>query len=221
MNKKSLVSAVLALLPYCAFAGGEAVNCRAEVVGEQPIYGGKPQCDANYNVTTCTPHSNGHILTTRTYSEPLSGNYRESERNYVWLRGVVSYQESSGLGPNACSLPRTVSESVECRAELEFLRNEDVKQRVCDYIPTATLIVDNFSTGEVYVSAGGIDRDGTVSVQLIIDGVVQSSNSRLLHGDVGDKFFVESIATDDDGYVSRRAEWATIKYTGSINPFPG
>lgn len=107
-----------------------------------------------------------------------------------------------------------------CSARVPFFKYENVISEVCDYYPTATLLVDNFSSNEVYVKAGGNDKDGSVSVKLVIDGQVQSGTSKVLFGYVGQLFEVESIVTDNDGYVSKKVAYAIIKDTGSITPPP-
>ncbi len=113
----------------------------------------------------------------------------------------------------------------QCSANVPFLTQQPLYQEVCDYTPSAYLTIDNYSAGEVYVAARGADRDGTFTVQLYVDGVLQSGTSTVLDVftggyTIGQRVRVESVVTDNDGYTTRKSGWAVLEDTGEISPFP-
>lgn len=223
-NPIFIITAYSLLASNVVLAGDEQVNCREEIVDYKDIYAGVPECEASYDVTTCRPINPNLVeVTTETFTQTLTGGYRESESQFVSLSELITYQESNatpdGNGGAACTLPRSVSETIRCTAELDFLEQRPVRVEVCDYTPL-TRPVDN---GYGVVQAAASDRDGTiVRYEWWIDGVKQSETGSsitiereaYLDTRVRD---VQVRVTDDDGYTDSASVNATPYIPRSCN----
>jgi hypothetical protein len=219
--KKILIANSLILFSFTSFAGDEPVNCRQEIVDYQDIYAGVPQCDASYERVTCRPIDPFTVeVTTENLTHTLMGNYRESTSQNVTLTELISYTESYSTPGNliggrrgaACTLPTTVSETLFCTAQLDFLEQRPVKQEVCDYTPDTNLTPSLDSRYNSTVRAKASDRDGSiVKYEWWVDGVKQSES--------GESLFLENIpyshhnsknvevrVTDDDGYTTTESK---------------
>jgi hypothetical protein len=187
---------------------GQKVNCRDEVVAQKNIYQGLAICPVKIDYVF-----SGGILgdSTFTFETDLTQTFPPTTSSSAIILGVVS-------------LPNGLTTTASCNADIPFSHTEDVLQEVCDYKPLAYLTIDNYSAGEVYVSARGADFDGTFTVRLKIDGVEQSSTSKVLEVftgqyQMGQRVRVESVVTDNDGYTTTKVGWATLEDSGAINPF--
>ncbi|MEZ7207026.1 hypothetical protein [Pseudoalteromonas sp. DY56-GL79] len=222
------------ILVGSALSGAEArtereLNCRVEVVDKKPIYGGAASCVAHYSVNTCSPTHNGFDVIVTNKTLPISQYIEAHSRSSIRLSAVVEYYENYGVGPNACSLPKKTTEFVGCDANLELLRYEDIKERVCDYTPNVTVRGRQFSELEVAFKADTSDRDGSiVKREWTVNDVPASSSpfltyeqgdEILLIGQNGQSLYTCLTVTDNDGYTSKSCDGITIQRHGSINPY--
>lgn len=154
-----------------------------------------------YGTASCTAYGDGERHT-------ISQNFTSSFTSLVTVMQSV---------PNVGLL--------QCPGRLTLSRVEDIYDEVCDYTPKASVIADAFSYGEVFVSASGSDRDGTItSIKLLIDGVEQGQTSMTLNAfngpySLGQQIKVQSVVTDNSGYTSTRTKYVTFRDDIGLNPF--
>ena len=134
---KSLFLSLMSIMAASAFATPEPVNCR-EIISYKPIYSGPVQCDDTYTQETCKVINSRTIdLITQTHTKTLYSSAAPTTKSTMVLRELITFQESYGAGPGACTIPKTVTRELSCIADVRFSHNEEVKSTVCDYKPVA------------------------------------------------------------------------------------
>ena len=206
---KSLFLSLMSIMAASAFATPEPVNCR-DIISYKPIYSGPVQCDDTYTQETCKVINSRTIdLITQTHTKTLYSSATPTTKSTMVLRELITFQESYGAGPGACTIPKTVTRELSCIADVPFSHNEEVKSTVCDYKPVAGFSVSPRVSSFVLTSTSS-DYDGSiVSYRWIVNGSVASSSASLtlphvqseyINGRSYSRYEVSLEVTDNHGY---------------------